>query len=536
MLGSLIVRIGADTTDLNRDLAQADRTVTKFGKKLTSTGRDLSRIGNSASIAAGSMSRLSSVLPGVAGGMGRVVGSIGTAGVVLGEATVLTAGLTKGMRLLQAASTAVAASSAPAWLASLATPAGLAVAGVAALTASVWGLSKAWDSMKKKPIRDLLIEEVDLTGRKMPLQSMTGRRAHMLETVTAGTGQQLGDGTIQINLARQAVEAWGQALDGVRPITYALAKQWDLANESIRAALRDTSKFTDEAIGKLFEMKAALKQVSSAAAPGEAGAINMGGLPRKGLGQGLDPRAFLGSQMDFRPTPTAKPSLLDQTKSAASGFGGDAISQLVSALNPLAVVMPVISGIFEALAPILEPLVPIFESLGQIIGTLLAPVIKVVAAALSYLAEGLGWVIRGIGRLVDALPGISAKGVINAGQAMIDAAKAARRNADATNNATDKVNEFAGALSNIPRVLNLNSLRHLVGANSRPRSGSGGTGSGTGGAGKGGPSGPLMSVSGGVNFYIYGATDPEATAEAVGRVIERRASRGGTTRLQAALV
>lgn len=573
-LAALVVRIGADVSDLSRGLAKADRDVERFGKKIQPLGRSLARIGNSASMAAGSLSRLGGVLPGVVGGTGALVSTLGTASVVLGETTVLTAGLTKGMRLLQAASLAVAASSAPAWIASLATPAGIAVAGIVALTGAVAGLTYAWkrltDTQKSGGVRSL--EVVDPSGR--------GRGSSEAFFANQDATFALSDARVELTLAKQAVEAWGQAVEGMRPVTVRLVEQWAVARDLITAALKDTSRFTADATSQLYQMLAAMKEVARIAplmSPSEAASgIRKDLFPQKMFGHGLNPRQFLGDRMDFRPTPMRDSGFLGDVMSGIKprdhqgnemnlgqqigGMLGGAAGGMVQAFasfGPMAAILPVISGALEALEPVLktliEPLVelgrivaealaPIFKMLAPVIQLIadmlarqLAPVLKVFVFGLSLTMEALGWLVRGLGKLVDALPGVSAKGVINAGQEMIDAARAARKNTSATENATNAVNEFAAALTNIPRVLNINALRHLISGGSRGGGGGGGGGGDLpGGKPFGGGGLKALDSSSNVTINVYGATDPIRTADALADVLDRRRLRGGTHRLTVA--
>lgn len=235
-----------------------------------------------------------------------------------------------------------------------------------------------------------------------------------------------------------------------------------------------------------------------------------------------------------------------------AGGGGGPLEQMVQAFasfGPLAAVLPVINGalqalapvvtaliaplveigriIAEALAPILQMLTPVIQLVADILSHTLAPILRGIVLAASYVMEAFGSIVKFIGKLVDSLPFVSAKSVINAGQAMIDAARAARKNATATDTATEAVESFASALSNIPRVLNINALRHMV----------------TGGGG-GGPAVPVVPVEGGVittygdtyvTINVPGAGDPVAVANNVGAVVERTRVRGGTSRLTLAV-
>ncbi len=234
-----------------------------------------------------------------------------------------------------------------------------------------------------------------------------------------------------------------------------------------------------------------------------------------------------------------------------AGGGGGEMGQMVqafAAFGPLASILPVITGALETIGPVFTALLEPLKEIGRIVGQILGPPLKLVAdllavalapalkflsavarvvtVAISYFAEALGSIIKFIGKLIDSLPFVSAKGIIRQGQAMIDAAKAARRNTDATEKATDAIEKFAGALSNIPRVLNVNALQHMV----TGAGGGGGAGSG-GGSRRVPPERPLYNNYGNVYITVPGSGDPERTAAAVGSVVERKLLRGGTSRI-----
>lgn len=565
----MVVRIGADLTDLNRGLGNADRLVDRFGKKVATTGRSVARMGNMASSSAASLARLSGTMPGVTANTAKMVAGLGTAGVLLGETAVLSMALTKAWRLLGVASTAVAASSAPAWLAALATPAGIAIAGIVALTAAIGGLTYAWKKLnstaKSGGIKS--IEVTDLSGRTMDNEgkSASAQRLFGIQDATFA----LSDANVELTLAGQATAAWGGALEGVIPITSKLVDRWTTARKLIVNALKDTSRYTNEAVDNLHLMLAALEEVvpplvamQRAVAKGVPGVgltpsthlpgpkaqkLNVGdpsrwGMFKEGFRSGLAPKDAQGNQQN-----------LGQTIGQSLGGAAGGMVGAFMTFGPMAAILPVISGalealepvlvtlieplveigriIGEALAPILEMLAPVIQLIANLMTQNLAPVLRGITVAISFVMEAFGWLVRAIGRAVDALPFVSAKGVINAGQEMIDAARAARRNTAATDKATDAVNGFAAALNNVPNVLNVNLLRHLI-------SGSGG-GGGDGGSnrpprgdGEGNPRVPLAGAN--ITFNIYDATDPRAVANAVASVVTGNRARGGTSRLSVA--
>lgn len=530
-LSSLIVKIGADMSDLNKGVGEAERIVDHFGKKTATIGRSVSRMGDRVSIAANSFQRLAGVMPGVSANTVSMISVLGTASVVLGETAVLSTGLTKAWRLLTVVSAQLATTLPAALAPLLGNPITLALVGVGLLTAAVLGLKSAWSGAGKAATTAAANSEFFMTPEGFREKFFKAQAQGDAGTAFEKAG----------TLANSVIEEWRQAVSGVRPLTDQLVKDWEDAESKIAEAFKHSALLTRAQINDLHELRAALKAVQprTPGAPlslSELGSqVNMGGLIDRGGLKGLDPRQFLGGQMDFRPTPMAKPGIgakLGQMAQSGAGAAGGVVGEMMQGIamfGPLGAVMPIITAAFEALAPVLEPLVPIIKALGEIIAVSLKPTIQFVVTALSYLAEALGWVIRGVGRLVDALPGISAKGVINAGQSLIDAARAARRNSDATDKATDAVEKFAGALSNIPHVLNINLLRHLLGGGSVT---TGGTS--TGGGAPGTAESRVGNV-GGIIINVYEARDARKTAEAVGREVEWRFSRGGTNRLAAAL-
>lgn len=268
-------------------------------------------------------------------------------------------------------------------------------------------------------------------------------------------------------------------------------------------------------------------------------------------------------------------------------FAGVAASVkgLIASFGPLAVaaalLAPVFQGLREVVGPalqaLMEPLreigratgailVPVMEALaepmrllGSLVATMLAPIRMLVqlflavtpafrllgaalgglVIALSYLHEAIGWVVRGIGRLVDMIPGISARSIIRAGQEMIDGARAARRGMDAAASAADRL---AGALSNVPRVLNVAALRNRVASGAAPGPPAPPRGP-RGGGGTGAPPGPGGGGGGGdrdrerVVVYVQnvnGVVDAAAFLDEMGRLAQRARSRGGTVRLATA--
>lgn len=337
-------------------------------------------------------------------------------------------------------------------------------------------------------------------------------------------------------------------------------------------------KLTNEQLAAAIRLKT---ELGAAMAPGGgnvgitpmAGRSPMAGIKVKGSNL-FDTKDQWGNTIrgQFR-TPGALPkerSFFDKAKSWAAGGGsndsmGTKVGQVLqagggssqmgqmvqafAAFGPMAAVLPVINGAMEKLGPafeklitplvelgamIGEALVPVFEMLTPVVRLvvntfgLLKPVLKALVWSFSWVMQGIGEFVKGLGIVIDALvpDWISkiGKGLKKQGQEMIDAAKSARKNTKATDDATAAVEKFAGSLSNIPRVLNVNALRHMV--------------TGSGGMAPGGPrdTNPSIPVNvGTLNININGSGDPRRVAEEVGRVIERTGSRGGQSRLKLAM-
>lgn len=344
----------------------------------------------------------------------------------------------------------------------------------------------------------------------------------------------------------------------------------DAAAKANAEILKDTTDWWKGLIDKTWEAERATRELADAlkstleipefkmptiSVPTEADI-------KKAVGQSSG--FFGGMKAGFRPkdtTETRSASLGEEVGQMINQASGG-MAQAFADFGPMAAILPVINGMLEKLGPaffkLIEPLVelggaigeilaPVFEMLVPIIKLVVAqlkvtliPVIKAVVWTLSWLMQGIGLVVKAFGWLVDKINIFGGDGGIGKiGQEMIDAAKAARRNTDATDEATDAVSKFAGALSNIPRVLNINALRHMVTGGGGGGGGGGGDdifpGSRLPGGGGGRGAGPATySNYGDTYITVPGAGDPRQVAEEVGRVIERTSSRGGTHRLQVA--
>lgn len=365
-------------------------------------------------------------------------------------------------------------------------PAGLILAAIGALTAAGITLVREWDSVK---LQFLLA----WTAMKDAVFNGVSKILHALIALTMGIpglAQKFADlNAAVLFLAQDSLLA---AIPKIDALDTRILKSADAATTATTA---------------VTQLSNALASLPSTALAGLPGPQAM----RQGVAGGPTATPVTAGFNSIKP-PSAFSQVLQQ------GLGGSQAGQMIqafSAFGPLAALLPVINGALSSLEPLVTALVAPLTMVGDLLGKVLAPVIRSVTVAFSYVMEAMGWLVRGVGKLIDSLPFVSAKGVIEAGQAMMDAARAARANGDANAYATQAVSDFADALTNVPRVLNINALRNMV------------TGGGAG------PISPTTQGSGNTVIYITvpGAGDPNATAAAVGRALERARSRGGTSRV-----
>ncbi len=164
--------------------------------------------------------------------------------------------------------------------------------------------------------------------------------------------------------------------------------------------------------------------------------------------------------------------------------------QLLNVFNPLTIMSRLLGGAFEAMAPTIEALEQPVKIVGEVFGKALAPVLKAlfpvfkwVAIAATYVGEifftvaggilnAIGWLVRSIGKLIDKIPGVSGRGLINFGQSMIDMgdgfkegakALAAGREEIRAIEWTEKLGDAAKQASyNVSEAFNENLRRHQV--------------------------------------------------------------------------
>lgn len=245
------------------------------------------------------------------------------------------------------------------------------------------------------------------------------------------------------------------------------------------------------------------------------------------------------------------------------GMAGDVLGKLaggamslLNVFNPLAIVGTIFKAALESLAPVLEPLTNIIGNVAAIFADALAPVLKglfpifkLTAIAATYVGQvffniaggiltAVGYVIKALGDFVNWIVPFKdpADGLVKAGEAMMAAGKGFIQGAAELGTARDQLKALewedaikplekaatkaANALLNYANVVHVNALRNRV-------AGGGGLHSAvdTGGWISGG--GTRIEK---VEIIIPGARDPEATAEAVRRVLEDPRRRGGASR------
>jgi hypothetical protein len=144
-------------------------------------------------------------------------------------------------------------------------------------------------------------------------------------------------------------------------------------------------------------------------------------------------------------------SRFQQAMGAVSGAGNGLMSHLgqlggaamgvISKFTPMGLATEVIGKVMEHLQPAVAALEPIITILAKALAAGLMPVLKalfpvfkLVAMAATFVgevffrvAQGISWalgqLIKGIGKLIDKIPGVSGKGLINAGESMISTSK-----------------------------------------------------------------------------------------------------------------
>ncbi|MDB4952088.1 MAG: hypothetical protein JWM27_4737 [Gemmatimonadetes bacterium] len=209
---------------------------------------------------------------------------------------------------------------------------------------------------------------------------------------------------------------------------------------------------------------------------------------------------------NFNPTPLQVAlTTLGYAASAAAGslreFGAGQLQNamagvegFVAQLTPAGLAAVAIAAALDALRPAMTAVLAPVRIFGEIIALglvpvlrFLFPILKAVAIAASYVQEvfdrvaggiatALGALIKGLGKLINKLPGSPGDPLVKAGNALLDLGKGLKDAAgeiakkreelkhltfdDALNDATNGLNKFTEALSNVPPLFDL-ALRRI---------------------------------------------------------------------------
>jgi hypothetical protein len=149
-------------------------------------------------------------------------------------------------------------------------------------------------------------------------------------------------------------------------------------------------------------------------------------------------------------------AVTDIAQDKLSSLGGSAMN-LMSNFTPLGMIATILGKALQEVEPLLKALEKPLEIVGALLGKAMAPILqalfpvfKLLAIAATYIgqvffkiaegvAKAIGWLIRAIGKAIDALPGVSAKSVIAAGDALINVGKGFGEAYDALGEARDEI-------------------------------------------------------------------------------------------------
>lgn len=164
-------------------------------------------------------------------------------------------------------------------------------------------------------------------------------------------------------------------------------------------------------------------------------------------------------------------SVFDRLKAVAAPFGdrlnelatnelsrlGGSAMDLFSKFTPMGLIVQVLGEAMKELEPVFEALQGPIKIVGAILGKALAPILealfpifKLIAIAATYvgqvffkiaewISKAIGYAVLSIGKAIDALPFVSAKKVIAAGQALVDIGAGFGEAYDALGDARDEI-------------------------------------------------------------------------------------------------
>lgn len=507
----------------------ATREANKFSRDVNGMGQTLNRTGRVATAAAASFSNLASVIPqssnalaGFARTASTATSILGTAGIVMGETAIISAGLTKGWALLGAAGSKLVAGLGP--MAASFGPVGLAIAATAAL---VVGLGMAWtkagrdaEEARRRMSSPLgpgvrSIEDLNIDSRRMPLTSMTGARAHTLSTVTT-SATSLGGGAdfaVAASLAKTATDQWSDAVKGIRPVITSLITDWNSAMSAVNKALQNTVKMTKDEVTELYRLKAALLDVKAVAPPMTAreAVDQIKALPsqQKMFGHGLDPAKFLGDKFT-KPLEGIDQKALMIEGTLRSGFAQ--LTQAIVTILPLHLAQ--IMKTRTTAGAVGSLLGSSFGAgAGQFLGDIAAKKVG------GLLGAGLGSVIPGLGTVVGGVLGGLAGDFIG-GLFGHKKKRAEEQSADSLLKLAKAAEKVTESISNLPVGFKVSGYRFDAALPMRDNPG-------------------MIPVRNDKMFFIENlnilASDPATMARQTAQAAEMQASRGGATGLTIAV-
>jgi hypothetical protein len=312
----LNVKVSADVAQFTRDMGRATHEVSQFARRTKDIAQSLGLFSSSSTSAAFGLQQFAAAMPASAAGARQLVTSVASVAQGLATTTGVMATTVLVSGQLSKAFATVSAASKLAGLGSVAATLGPVTIAIAATGAAVWALSKAFEGASKTS--EQLVSHVtrvqDVSFRVMPTSEMTGRRAHEVEGVTVSGAPDVSAVTaftLAVNQTKIAVDEWKDAVAGVRPVTAAVASDWQAAMTFVAQALAHTTGLTKDQITQLYRLRDALREVQTTApplSPGDARNLirpieAVGG--RTPLQKDIDGQSFarrmLGDRMDAKP-------------------------------------------------------------------------------------------------------------------------------------------------------------------------------------------------------------------------------------------
>jgi TP901 family phage tail tape measure protein len=236
----------------------------------------------------------------------------------------------------------------------------------------------------------------------------------------------------RVSLVTRALEHVRETGNDINGLAKFSADVW----ADVAARLREAGNGMDETSDKLRGMIEQLERASGLrdALKGLAG--GPGGIRVTPSAAAMAPAPMAAAQI---PALAQMPNLIvARINDVVRTIGSTISGTVMAAFGPMSLLMQAINEILEPLYPLLDALLEPFRILGQMLAVavvpvlrLLFPIIKAVAIILSYFGEittrvsagfatAIGHLIVGLGKAIDKIPGVSAKGMIKAGEAVLE--------------------------------------------------------------------------------------------------------------------